>query len=210
MKTISIKQPWAWLIASGVKNIENRTWKCPEKYIGQRILIHASQTKAGIAYANILSDEQIKAGLLSKITVPSFDKLQTSAIIGSVEIVDCVINHHSVWAEKSNWYNRTDPNGLPAKYGSKHKDKKNNPTYNWVLANPILFDNQIDNVKGKLSFWDYESEDFEECTSCDKKFPMEIMEDDSAGNWFCPECWKELAPVMAAEHEELKATGEVD
>lgn len=27
--------------------------------------------------------------------------------------------------------------------------------YNWVLANPILFDKPILNVKGALSFWDY-------------------------------------------------------
>lgn len=42
MKTISVKQPWAYLICSGVKDIENRTWPCPKKYIGKRVLIHAS------------------------------------------------------------------------------------------------------------------------------------------------------------------------
>lgn len=73
MKTITIKQPWAWLIASGIKDIENRTW--PTKFRG-RVLIHASQNKAGIAYANLLSDEQIKAGVLSKIQVPEFKELQ--------------------------------------------------------------------------------------------------------------------------------------
>lgn len=39
MKAISIKQPWASLIAHGIKDIENRTWKCPQKYIGKRVLI---------------------------------------------------------------------------------------------------------------------------------------------------------------------------
>ena len=42
MKAISVKQPWAYLICSGVKDIENRTWPCPKKYIGKRVLIHAS------------------------------------------------------------------------------------------------------------------------------------------------------------------------
>ena len=46
MKAISIKQPWASLIAHGIKDIENRTWKCPQKYIGQRVLIHASKVSA--------------------------------------------------------------------------------------------------------------------------------------------------------------------
>ena len=41
MKAISIKQPWASLIVHGIKDVENRTWKCPQKYIGQRVLIHA-------------------------------------------------------------------------------------------------------------------------------------------------------------------------
>ena len=42
MKAISIKQPWAYLIVYGIKDIENRTWACPKKYIGQRVLIHSS------------------------------------------------------------------------------------------------------------------------------------------------------------------------
>ena len=42
MKAITIKQPWASLIVHGIKNIENRTWSCPKKYLGQRVLIHSS------------------------------------------------------------------------------------------------------------------------------------------------------------------------
>ena len=41
MKALTIKQPWASLIAHGVKDIENRTWKT--KYRG-KILIHAAAT----------------------------------------------------------------------------------------------------------------------------------------------------------------------
>lgn len=52
------------------------------------------------------------------------------AIIGSVEIVDCVQSHPSIWAEKGAW--------------------------NWVLENPVMFPNPITGVKGKLSFWNYD------------------------------------------------------
>ena len=38
MKTLSVRQPWAWLIVNGYKNIENRTWYT--KHRG-RVLIHA-------------------------------------------------------------------------------------------------------------------------------------------------------------------------
>ena len=29
------------------------------------------------------------------------------------------------------------------------------PIYNWVLANPVVYDKPILNVKGKLSFWEF-------------------------------------------------------
>ena len=43
MRALSIKQPWADLIAYGHKNIENRTWKAPKDMIGERFLIHAAK-----------------------------------------------------------------------------------------------------------------------------------------------------------------------
>ncbi|MFE4671051.1 ASCH domain-containing protein [Streptomyces sp. NPDC056723] len=47
MKALTIKQPWAGLIAHGDKTTENRTWVLPERHVGTRILIHA-----GAAYDN--------------------------------------------------------------------------------------------------------------------------------------------------------------
>lgn len=43
MKALSIKQPWAHLIVSGVKDVENRSWKT--NYRG-RIFVHASKQTA--------------------------------------------------------------------------------------------------------------------------------------------------------------------
>ena len=49
MLVLSVKQPWAYLLCAGIKDIENRTWDIPkkikqliEKNDGERILIHAS------------------------------------------------------------------------------------------------------------------------------------------------------------------------
>lgn len=41
MKAITVKQPWASLIVHGIKDIENRTWPCPKRYIGKRVLIYS-------------------------------------------------------------------------------------------------------------------------------------------------------------------------
>ena len=148
-KVLSVKQPWARLICSGIKDIENRTWKCPQKYIGQRVLIHASSDKKfnydvlNIKQYNAFLDKQT----FKRDDFPFVDKLTRSAIIGSVEIVDCVINHPSIWAEKSN--------GVMVGHAFVYKSNEK-PIWNWVLAKPMLFDNPILNVKGKLSFWDFD------------------------------------------------------
>ena len=139
MKAISIKQPWAYLIAAGIKDIENRTWKCPQKYIGQRILIHASAKQCELKGLLTVPQQEY---LIIKIPneMPLQNNIVNGAIIGSVEIADCVVNHTSIWAEKTN---------LP-------EQLSNECIWNWVLANPILFDEPIHNVKGKLGFWNYE------------------------------------------------------
>lgn len=43
MKYLTVRQPWAWLLVNGHKDIENRSW--PTKYRGP-LLIHAAQQKA--------------------------------------------------------------------------------------------------------------------------------------------------------------------
>jgi hypothetical protein len=164
MKALSIKQPWAWLIVSGIKDIENRTWKCPEKYIGQRVLIQASGSPQSGFYKDFIPawsffSEDQKQVIIQESAI-------RSAIIGSVRIVDCVINHPSIWAEKRmpepqrkdfEW--NVIGEGVTSFDGDAYdmamiEFNKSLPIYNWVLANPILFPEPIP-AKGKLSFWDY-------------------------------------------------------
>lgn len=150
MKTLSVKQPWSFLICSGLKDIENRTWKLPEKMKGERVLVHVS--------AKPWTWQAVRNYLTDAMAFEEFGfngewlrNLTTGAIIGSVEIVDCVINHASIWAEQSAGYSICYPNGVPASCANK----KYKPIFNWVLANQVLFKEPILNVKGKLGFWDY-------------------------------------------------------
>ena len=39
---ITIRQPWAALIVRGIKDIENRNWRLPDKYRNCNVLVHAS------------------------------------------------------------------------------------------------------------------------------------------------------------------------
>lgn len=143
MKALSIKQPWASLIAHGIKDIENRTWKT--NFRG-RIYIHASAKEAG-RIAKLINGPQLDC-LMSRSKFSHLDtSLIKSAIIGEVDIVDCVINHPSIWAEK------TDITKAIVGNSGLFIDK---PIYNWVLANPVLYEKPILNVKGKLSFWEFD------------------------------------------------------
>lgn len=58
MKALTIRNPWAYLIAWGIKDIENRTIKT--KKIDERIYIHTSLTWAGKSRMDwdLLSKEQ--------------------------------------------------------------------------------------------------------------------------------------------------------
>ena len=46
MKAITLHQPWASLIAEGIKTIETRSWAPSREIIGQRIAIHAAKRKS--------------------------------------------------------------------------------------------------------------------------------------------------------------------
>jgi predicted transcriptional regulator len=201
MKALSIKQPWASLIAHGIKNIENRTWKT--KFRG-RIYIHASSIRVKsdilenyiseemyLDYAKKLRDKGVK-----ERTADFLYSQPLSAIIGEVDIVDCVINHPSIWAEKTEGVTDSNTDEFIPKINPK-------PMYNWVLANAFLYENPILNVKGKLSFWQPDI-DIVECIGCSQKFDSEFMNEDSAGEKYCDECEKILFPLMKKEYEEIE------
>ncbi|MCO3748023.1 ASCH domain-containing protein [Pseudomonas aeruginosa] len=105
MKTLSIRQPWAWLIVYGGKDIENRSRRT--NFRG-RFLVHASQgmTRQEYNMATWI------AGPLG-VTIPPFDELQRGGIIGSVELVDCLEDSSSPWYMGEKGYLLRDPRPLP-------------------------------------------------------------------------------------------------
>lgn len=99
MKALSIRQPWAWLIVKGHKDIENRTWST--SYRGE-ILIHASKTidKAAMHMA-------ISRGW----KLPDF--IKTGGIIGMARIDDCVESSDSGWFQGPYGFRLSHQSQLP-------------------------------------------------------------------------------------------------
>ena len=102
---LTIRQPWATLIISGGKNIENRTWRT--HYRGP-ILIHAglyddeAETEAAM---HLVRDRQIEVPAVpwmmtaegSNASLLDWHDQPRGGIIGVVDLVDCVPMHDSPW-----------------------------------------------------------------------------------------------------------------
>jgi hypothetical protein len=225
MKALSIKQPYASLIAHGIKNVENRSWRT---HFRGKIYIHASAKPVGFL-GKILTTQQYNQ---VKLNQNFFDEeILNSSIIGEVDIVDCVINHPSIWAEKSeiDFGDTCIKNDCPEfiewncgtgmcqscklvgqSYfvGTLPKDclfKKDmpKPIYNWVLSNPILYDKPILNVKGKLSFWEPDI-DLVECIACSQPVIQDESLQDDSEIYYHKECYQELLPTLIKEQNSNK------
>ncbi len=106
MKALSIRQPWAWQIIYGGKDIENRTWHT--KFRG-RFLVHAAQgmTRHEMREAN-------RFCMLRNLPIPmELASLQRGGIIGSVELVDSVDTSDSDWYMGAKGFVLRDPRPLP-------------------------------------------------------------------------------------------------
>lgn len=89
MKALSIRQPWAWLIVNGHKDIENRSW--PTRIRGP-VLIHAAKGMTGAEY-----NDAYHLALEMGITIPRFNELERGGIVGVATITGCSDNCLSPW-----------------------------------------------------------------------------------------------------------------
>ena len=103
LKALSVRQPWAWLIVNGYKDIENRIWATN---VRGPVLIHAGRSKRDFAL-DCLDYVQTKYG----VAVP--EELPLGGIIGVVEIVDCVQHHSSPWFRGPYGWVLANPRRLP-------------------------------------------------------------------------------------------------
>jgi hypothetical protein len=146
MLALSFKQPWAFLVAAGIKDVDNRTWwlHMPPflNYPAdpRRIYIHASKTRvASKEYTEAF--EQLKRFVKDESEAwrrwfqfwQFLARHPLGAIIGEVDITACFsadqVGYRYI---KSPWF--TGPYGL-------------------VLKNAILYDKPIP-YKGKLGFFE--------------------------------------------------------
>lgn len=127
---LSIRQPWAWLIVNGHKDIENRDWPTPFR---GRVLMHAGVTMSRRYYDTVVGELQLSG--ICPPDLPRFEDLQRGGFVGWTNIVDCVTSHPSRWKTEN-------PFGAPS-YGFVLRDSKPMPFVPW---------------KGRLGFFNVPSD----------------------------------------------------
>jgi hypothetical protein len=96
---LSIRQPWAWLIVNGHKDIENRDWATPFR---GRFLVHAGQSMTRPVYEAVVTD-LLMADIL--VSLPDFESLraQCGGFVGWSTVEDCVRDHPSPWKQPDSY-----------------------------------------------------------------------------------------------------------
>ena len=87
MKVLTVRQPWASLIVSGIKDVENRSKAT--NYRG-RIGIHAGQK---------VNDDAMRT--YGHLLPP---QVAIGALLGTVEIIECQRGMFSDWALPDHWH----------------------------------------------------------------------------------------------------------
>ena len=123
-RVLSVHPHWAWSIIFGGKDIENRNWRT--NFRGT-FLIHASAKRLTGASLQAMRDKLARRCDRNPDSIPP--AFPVSSIIGAVDIVDCVEDHPSSWAEPHQVH--------------------------WVLKNPRPLAEPVTNVMGKLSLWSW-------------------------------------------------------
>ena len=97
-RAIAIRQPYAWAIIHGGKDVENRNQRAAFQFkpaIGARLLIHASKGMTAAEYA-------VAVAFMAKLGIKPLQRegLQLGGVIGSVFVRDIVSSSDSPWYQK--------------------------------------------------------------------------------------------------------------
>ena len=127
MKALTVKNPWAWAIIQGGKDVENRSRAT--KYRGQ-LYIHAGKahSQEGVDF------------LTSRGQWPAHMAGTNGMVIGTVDVIGC---HHADDCPGPDYAD----NGACSDWAMANH-------YHWVLANPRPLANPFP-LQGKLGIWNF-------------------------------------------------------
>lgn len=135
MKAFTVRQPYAYAIVAGLKHFETRSWRTT---IRDRVAVHAGKSSF-LPMAKTDEFCQTTGVVDDKIVLP------LGAVVGTVEIVDCVIAHDIL-------PHLTEQEQALVDYSPGR--------WAWVLKNPVMFDDPIP-VRGRQGWWNWEPSEWD-------------------------------------------------
>lgn len=106
VKTLTIRQPWAWLIVNGHKDVENRSWST--RYRGPLVIQSAARVGNRSEFSDLCFDIEDETGL----SLPADFTLGSTE--GIVTLSDIITNSRSIWAYEGDYHwILTNPIRLP-------------------------------------------------------------------------------------------------
>lgn len=143
LKVLSLLEPWATLVALGVKRIETRAWAT--SYRGE-MFIHSSKAFAGYQRAEAIKEPFRTA--LRPGGAYAYPELNCGHIIARSEILDCVpITEEFAIAlfrdHEDEW-----------RFGDYRPGR-----YAWLLAEPVRLITSVP-IKGRLGIWNWQPEEY--------------------------------------------------
>lgn len=136
MKAFTVYQPYAYAIVTGLKGYETRPRRTT---IRGRVAVHAGRLDAVHATKRLSHDEFW--GLMGVIGGKT--ELPLSAVVGTVEIVDCLPVEEVI-------HTLTERERLLGDYSLGR--------FAWVLKNPVIFSAPVP-ASGKQGWWNWEGDD---------------------------------------------------
>lgn len=137
MRILTVRQPWAWAIIHGGKDVENRVRNIAGDYRGP-VAIHAAKVNDVEAWAAMGRTNLAAYG--RAMSVP--ESLIGGAIIGVVDIVDVHVARPAASGRLVDWAEHTKPGELCSPWAEWD-------VHHLVLANPRALDEPIP-YKGAL------------------------------------------------------------
>ncbi len=127
MKAFTVYQPYAYAIIAGLKQYETRPRRTN---VRGRVAVHAGKAK------DVLIPRPVE------LIIPKSTVLHYGAVLGTVEIVDCVPIETII--DKISEQERLLGDYNPGRFA-------------WVLQNPVMFDKPIP-ARGFQGWWNWEGE----------------------------------------------------
>lgn len=159
MKTLSVTQPYATLLCSGVKTIEQRSWST--EYRGM-LLIHATKWSAKL-FDPIVDLRFFQE--YDKCIAKNGDQVKESKILSVVDnrLILLDDSFRREYALLKTEIAKQADKGLTLFPMHSIVGKvdiidvvSNGIGYDWIVDNAVLFNNPVHGVKGKLRLWDFQ------------------------------------------------------